>query len=260
MRADADFVDLGNEQVVKLFPPGYPREAVGEEARRTEQIRELGISAPFIHEVVERDGQLGLRMDKINGPDYLEWMLRRPSSLGKLASRFAYEHHEVHMHRSSDLPSLKVRLADRIASCPSLTVEEKTAASRALRPLPDGDRVLHGDFHPENVIVSPDGPVIINWGEVARGHHLADVAKSALVMELGALPWRTRGRRRDEVEAIWDRFRFTYQLEYMKTANLSERDLEAWKLPLAAAMLWEAIEGEKVPLLALVRSEIAKRE
>jgi hypothetical protein len=259
MRADAVFVDLGNEQVVKLFPLTYPRVNVGEEARLTQLMKQVGIEVPFVHRVADRDGQLGIVMDKINGPDYLEWVLRRPAALNKLATYFAYEHHEIHMHRLPELPSLKERLSDRIGACADLTLEEKTAAARALKPLPDGDYVLHGDFHPENVIVSLDGPVVLNWGEAARGHFLADVAKSSLLMELGALPWRRRGPKKAEIEGIWDRFRFTYQFEYLKIANFPEEDLEAWKLPLAAAMLADGFEEERGALLALIRQEMQRR-
>jgi len=33
----------------------------------------------------------------------------------------------------------------------------------------DGDRVLHLDLHPANVILSPKGPVVIDWANAGRG-------------------------------------------------------------------------------------------
>ena len=32
-----------------------------------------------------------------------------------------------------------------------------------------GDRVLHIDLHPENVIISPAGPVVIDWSGASAG-------------------------------------------------------------------------------------------
>jgi aminoglycoside phosphotransferase (APT) family kinase protein len=39
-----------------------------------------------------------------------------------------------------------------------------------------GDRLLHLDLHPENVILSPDGPVVIDWTNARRGEPALDVA------------------------------------------------------------------------------------
>jgi Ser/Thr protein kinase RdoA (MazF antagonist) len=43
-----------------------------------------------------------------------------------------------------------------------------------LDELPDEERVCHGDFHPDNVLLGEGGPVIIDWGPASAGHPLAD--------------------------------------------------------------------------------------
>ena len=40
----------------------------------------------------------------------------------------------------------------------------------------EGDRLLHLDLHPANVILSPDGPVVIDWTNARRGEPTFDVA------------------------------------------------------------------------------------
>lgn len=32
------------------------------------------------------------------------------------------------------------------------------------------DRILHLDLHPDNVMLTPDGPVVIDWRTTAEGH------------------------------------------------------------------------------------------
>jgi aminoglycoside phosphotransferase (APT) family kinase protein len=39
-----------------------------------------------------------------------------------------------------------------------------------------GDRLLHLDLHPENVILSPNGPVVIDWTNARGGEPEFDVA------------------------------------------------------------------------------------
>ena len=44
--------------------------------------------------------------------------------------------------------------------------------------LPDGDRLLHFDLHPLNVILSPTGPVVIDWTNACVGGPGVDVARA----------------------------------------------------------------------------------
>ncbi|MGH3716414.1 MAG: phosphotransferase family protein [Micromonosporaceae bacterium] len=59
---------------------------------------------------------------------------------------------------------------------------------RRLHALParlSGDpavRILHRDLHPENVIMTPDGPYLIDWTNAAEGDPAIDVAFSALIL------------------------------------------------------------------------------
>ncbi|MEU3738904.1 phosphotransferase [Streptomyces sp. NPDC032198] len=44
------------------------------------------------------------------------------------------------------------------------------------------DRVLHLDLHPENVILTPEGPVVIDWSTTEEGPPGLDWAMSALIL------------------------------------------------------------------------------
>ena len=55
----------------------------------------------------------------------------------------------------------------------------------------DGGSLLHFDLHPENVILSPDGPVVIDWTNAHGGDPEADVAMTWVILETSAgLPGR----------------------------------------------------------------------
>lgn len=43
-------------------------------------------------------------------------------------------------------------------------------------------RVLHLDLHPDNVLLGPRGPVLIDWRNTSEGPHDLDVAMSALIL------------------------------------------------------------------------------
>ncbi len=54
---------------------------------------------------------------------------------------------------------------------------------RRLHALPwNGQSLLHLDFHPLNVLMGPDGPVVIDWTNARPGPPGLDVAMSALIL------------------------------------------------------------------------------
>ena len=49
-------------------------------------------------------------------------------------------------------------------------------------PWPGGESLLHLDFHPFNILMGPDGPVVIDWTNAHNGPPGLDVAMSALIL------------------------------------------------------------------------------
>lgn len=45
-----------------------------------------------------------------------------------------------------------------------------------------GDRILHLDLHPDNVMLTPQGPMVIDWSTAAEGPPGLDWAMSALIL------------------------------------------------------------------------------
>ena len=42
--------------------------------------------------------------------------------------------------------------------------------------------LCHGDLHPSNVILTVDGPMVVDWFDTGRGDPIADIARSTLLM------------------------------------------------------------------------------
>jgi aminoglycoside phosphotransferase (APT) family kinase protein len=45
----------------------------------------------------------------------------------------------------------------------------------------ESERLLHMDFHPDNVLLSPSGPVVIDWTNARRGTPALDVAMTWVI-------------------------------------------------------------------------------
>jgi aminoglycoside phosphotransferase (APT) family kinase protein len=80
------------------------------------------------------------------------------------------------------LPSQRDRLATKIRLA-AATIDTAHAEALDLLPPPSGSpRLCHGDLHPSNVILSPRGPMLVDWFDASRGDPLADIARSTLVL------------------------------------------------------------------------------
>jgi aminoglycoside phosphotransferase (APT) family kinase protein len=80
------------------------------------------------------------------------------------------------------LPDQRDRLSSKIRWS-AANVDAAVAAALDLMPgRASTPRLCHGDLHPSNVIVSQDGPVLVDWFDACRGDRVADVARSSLTL------------------------------------------------------------------------------
>lgn len=125
------------------------------EARLMDLARRHGIRAPRVLEV--RPDSLVL--ERVAGPTMAAHLGRRPWELRRQAGVLVALHHQVH----------RVALAD--------------------------GQLVHRDLHPENVLLAPDGPVLIDWTNAGSGDPAMDVALTWLIMETSAgVPGRMLAR------------------------------------------------------------------
>jgi streptomycin 6-kinase len=152
----SEIFDLGSGRVLRRFRAGGD---YGRETLAMEHARGHGYPVPRVWEV--RDDALVL--DRIDGPTMLDDLRRRPWSLRGHARLLAQLHERLH----------------------------EIVAPEALPATGPGDRLLHLDLHPDNVILSPAGPVVIDWTNARRGEPALDVALMWVIAATSAGP---RGR------------------------------------------------------------------
>lgn len=238
-------------QVLKLFRDWVPAGAVEYEARIARAVQKTGFRAPAAGEVVEVGGRLGLVYERVDGPTLASSLHKRPWTLSRAACLLAQLHAEMHAHSAPGLPSLRERLRAKLQAAEPLPDDLKEGAVNALERLPDGDRLCHGDFHPENVLLTPGGPIIIDWVDAARGHALADVARSYILIAGGSLPPRKVAAWIDG----WGRKRLVnaYLKQYFALRPEDQDRLSRWIPVIAAARLSEGIAEEESTLMAVAR-------
>jgi hypothetical protein len=222
---DYELRDVGDNKFAMLFPAGTPRSVVEKERDITILMRQYGMDTPFVHDIEEIDGRLGLVLDTVVGPTFTKWTIDNPTWYHRLALFFAYTQHEIYLHKVPELPSVKERLNELISQREDLTESEREGLRKRLARMPGGDWTCHMAYMPYNILVSIDGPIIFRWGGAVRGDYLADVAMTSLLFE----SWIPSAEEGEEVEKFRERFHTDYVAEMVKITGRMDEELDAWR-------------------------------
>ena len=251
----AEIFAWDDAQVLKLYRAGYPAEEAEREALLARTVHAGGVHTPAAIDVVEVDGRHGVVFERVEGPTMLAALQARPYQAAVFARTLAELQAEMHSHSNPNLPSQRERLGRNIVTVGGMPDDVRTAVLGALDQLPDGDAFCHGDFHPGNIILAPDGPVIIDWVDVTRGNPLADVARTSLLAQVARPPGIAL---RLLIMLVQGRFGAAYLRRYAELRPFAAAELEAWELPVAAARLAEGLEAaENGRLMKIVTSHIS---
>ena len=249
----ADVHAWGGEMAVKLYHPDAPNRRIEAEARNSQVLHAAGLPVPCFFEHVEIAGRRGSVFERIEGRSISASLQINPLRLLRLAREFADVHRFIHRTERSELPSVADNLRRVIAAVSVLTAAQRDKLITLLESLPSGSSVCHFDFHPSNVMLSPRGPVVLDWGSARSGNPLADVARTCVLFATDHLSAPVSA-----VAKIWNNaFARTYLRGYFDGATQTRDELERWITILAAAKLRKAGAGEVPVLMRLVERGLA---
>jgi tRNA A-37 threonylcarbamoyl transferase component Bud32 len=141
---DADVFAIDGLRVLRRYRTGG---AVAAEATVMAYVAEFGFPVPTVYEAHGAD----LVMERLDGPTMLSALTAGDLGLTEAATLLADLHRRLH------------ELPPRLSTDPAA-------------------RMLHLDLHPDNVMLSPRGPVVIDWRNAGEGPADLDVALSAVIL------------------------------------------------------------------------------
>ncbi len=213
---DADIFEYGPGLVLRRSRKGR---SMAQEARTMAYLREQGYPVPAVEEV--SDDGVDLVMERIDGPSMVEALGRQPWTVLRQARTLAELHHQLHRIAPPDfLPPA---------------------------PVGAGERVVHMDLHPLNVIVGPTGPVVIDWTNASVGDPNVDVGLAWVLMGAGQIPGNSA------VAALLGRFRALLVNGFLSHFDRAEvvgqlRETVTWKVQdlnmsdAEVAAMWTIVE------------------
>ncbi|MFN8489997.1 MAG: phosphotransferase [Caldilineaceae bacterium] len=253
----AEIYAWGDHHVLKLFRRSG-QAAVEQELVIGRLAYTHGIRTPQAFEVIESDGRLGVVYERVQGPSLLTALTSQPWRLVTLMRGFAELHATLHQVSVPSLRAGRSKLEWDIPNATMLPVNLQLATLNILQKFPDDDKLCHGDFHPDNIIVAPDGLVVIDWANSVRGAPLADVAKTALLLQIGQLPAGAPLAKRASIALLRRLVRTIYLTRYFQVNPLPRQAWRRWSAVIAAARAQENIPGEQASLVNFIQTQLRK--
>jgi len=252
---EAELFLLPDGRVLRLVRPGMPRaeERIRLEAAALAAAVEAGAPAPRVFETVVRDGRPGLIMERLEEPDLLTLLGRRPWLVLNIARRTAELHAELHrVDAPAALPRLKEWIRAHLEESDVVPEDLHREALSLLDELPDGDRLCHGDFHPGNIMVGGERPAVVDWTSATRGDPAGDVARTWVLLEASPVPPGAPALLRRLVGIGRGVLLHGYARAYLRRSMIDADRLSRWTQLRAIERLAQDVPGERERLLTLL--------
>jgi aminoglycoside phosphotransferase (APT) family kinase protein len=235
----ADIYIWEEGQVLKLFHDWFKLDDIQYEQRIGRTILTAGLPVPAVGDILQINGVNGLIYERVYGQPMWEILAKQPWRIYSFAYMTAKLHATMHsMQIKADIPSQVDRLEFKIRHAKALPPRLREAAIESLANFPPGDSLCHGDFNPQNILISASGPVVIDWIDSSYGNPLADLARSTILI-LGAASSAQIPKSRDRF--LVNRFHAIYLHRYFQLRPGGEKEYRLWLPVVAAARLSENI-------------------
>jgi len=248
----AEIYPYADGKVLKLFFPTIPQVWIDKEIEIGKYIQEAELPVPKVYETAEINNRIGIVYERVEGPSLLNEIATKPWNVARYGQLLAKLHVQIHdVQAPTNLETQREWATGGIPASAKIAEDLKTQILQLLDTLPDGNGLCHGDFHPGNIILTPDGPVIIDWMTVSKGVASGDVARTTTILEAAKAPEGTPMRWL--LEWIRRLFLGAYLKTYLQLRPDIKESLAGWQAVMAANFLSDvSIPGEEGNLRAIV--------
>jgi aminoglycoside phosphotransferase (APT) family kinase protein len=168
------------DRVIKVMNEDYSASDVLYEAFNLSVVQETGFPVQALHEVLKIDGKWALVLDYIEGKTLAELIKENPANTEAYFNRMVDIHLDMHKYKAHRLWHHTDKMQEKISQS-GLDATVRYELHTRLNSLPKHNKLCHGDFMPDNVIITPDDKAyVIDWSHATQGNASADAARTFL--------------------------------------------------------------------------------
>ena len=174
---------INGDTIVKLYYAGDSVEDIKREQDYAKKAFVMGIPTAIPFDIVKCEDMYGLVFELVNADIVSNYLNNHPDELVEIAKKYAQTMKQLHNTHVAEgaLSSTKELYRTRIEGLREyMTDEEVDTLHRINDAIPEGDTVVHGDYHPKNVMIQDGELILIDMADLTTGHPLYDLGSMAL--------------------------------------------------------------------------------
>jgi len=167
-------------RLIKVMNEDYSASDVLIEAFNLSVVHEAGFPVQALHEVLKIDGKWALVLEYIEGKTLAELIKENPAKTEAYFNRMVDIHLNMHGYKAHRLRHHTDKMQEKISES-GLDATTRYELHTRLHGLPKHNKLCHGDFMPDNIIITPDDKAyVIDWFHATQGNASADAARTFL--------------------------------------------------------------------------------
>ncbi|MEG9297776.1 aminoglycoside phosphotransferase family protein [Mangrovibacillus sp. Mu-81] len=221
-------VYLHENRVVKVFHSHLPEGEAAVEANKQILAHSCGLPVPEIVGVTKIDGRQAIIMEYVKGRTLGELAEADRASAEYFMSLSVDVQLKIHTNSADSLEPMSEKLTRQINASGELSQKQKYLLLGKLASMSNNNRLCHGDFHLNNLIMSKHDVTIIDWVDSSSGNIPADVYRSYLLYS-----------------QVSSKLAELYLRLYCQKSGLQKEQVLDWGPIIAGARLSENVSSER---------------
>ncbi len=182
---------LDAETIIKIYHDNSPLSVIEKEREYAKNAFVNGVPSAIAFDIVETEEGYGLVFELAGATTVSKFIMEHPDRLQEYAVKFGtllktLNSTEADPKLYGDIKQIYLDRAEKAKGY--FTDEENAKIIKLINSIPDGSGMIHGDYHPNNVMVQSDGElVLIDMADISRGNALYDIGGAFLTMYLSGM-------------------------------------------------------------------------
>ncbi len=173
---------VDRERIIKVFQKSVPLEEIERERKLAQQALLEGIPTAISYAVVTAGDRYGIIFELIDADTLSATLKNEPDQYDAYVSRYVQLFKYIHTIQGN--PESFVNIKDiyykAIDYCKNYYTDGELSSLKALvESVPDTGTLIHGDYHPNNIMVQHGELILIDMGDMTLGHPIFDFLATA---------------------------------------------------------------------------------
>lgn len=202
---------LNSDTIAKIYEEKIPLSSIEQERERARAAFLSGVPTAISYDVVRCGSTYGIVFELINADTFAKCFHNRPDTFDHYSELYADT--LIKLHSAHDESCALPKISDKYhmwidGMTQYLNPDEIEKLHRLVNSIPERDTVIHGDFHPKNIMIQNGEPLLIDMADVSRGNPIYDFAGIGMTHRYYAVTTpeksvRFLGVDADEVMKLW---------------------------------------------------------